>query len=490
MSDTSDTSDTGDTGDTGGKSQSGWPANWPETWGEALAWIYGFSDTERTGIFVHDREDNLARERALLARLGDPQRAYGVTHIAGTKGKGSTSAMLESIQRAAGLRTGLYTQPDLHTFRERIRVDGQVISAEALIALLPQLRQAVDSLGTTYGSYITYEISTALAFLAFRAAGVDHAVIEVGLGGRLDATNVVEPMATAITSISYDHMAILGNTLGAIAGEKAGIIKTGIPVVCSAQAPEAVATIERVARERHAPLVRVGPEGSGSDYLWSPGAAEQTRQFFDVTTPTGRYEQVELALLGEHQIENAATALALAETLRVRGLPLDEASMRAGLRDVRWPGRLQIVGREPLAIVDSAHNADSFAHLFTALRRHFIWNRLLLVIGLMTDKDLAGVAAEIARSGAARVYTTAAAIPRAARPEQLATVLRDAAPALDVRSIDNTAQALTDALADAGPRDLLCVAGSVYLAGEALRWFATRPTDEARAIEIAGIDHP
>ncbi|HEY7343497.1 MAG TPA: folylpolyglutamate synthase/dihydrofolate synthase family protein [Ktedonobacterales bacterium] len=479
-----------DSSDIGDESQSGPPANWPENWAEALAWIYGFSDTERTGVFVHDREDNLARERALLARVGDPQRVYGVTHIAGTKGKGSTSAMLESILRAAGLHTGLYTQPDLHTFRERIRVDGQVIAAEALIALLPELRRAVESLGSAYGSYITYEVSTALAFLAFRAASVDHAVIEVGLGGRLDATNVVEPMATAITSISYDHMAILGNTLGVIAGEKAGIIKEGVPVVCSARAPEAVATIERVAHERQAPLVRIGPEGSGCDYIWSPGAAEQTRQFFDVTTPTGRYERVELALLGEHQIENATAALALAETLRARGLPLDEAAIRAGLRNVRWPGRLQIVEHEPLAIVDSAHNADSFAHLFAALRRHFTWDRLLLVVGLMTDKDLKGVAAEIASSGAARVYTTAAAIARAARPEQLATVIREAASALDIRPVEHTAQALTDALGDAGPRDLVCVAGSVYLAGEALRWFATRPTAEARAIEIAGIDHP
>ena len=468
-------------------------SGWPETWAEALAWIYSFSDTERTGAFVHDREDNLARERALLARLGDPQRAYGVTHIAGTKGKGSTSAMLANILRAAGLHTGLYTQPDLHTFRERIRVDGQVIAGDQLIALAPQLRRALDELGTAYGSYITYEVATALAFLAFREARVDHAVIEVGLGGRLDATNVVEPMATAITSISYDHTAILGNTLGEIAGEKAGIIKDGVPVVCSAQAPDAVAAIERVAALRHAPLVRVGPEGAdGSvcDYRWTAGAAEQTRQFFDVATPTGRYERIELALLGEHQIENATVALALAEALRARGLPLDEAAIRAGLRTVRWPGRLQIVGHEPLAIVDSAHNADSFAHLFAALRRHFTWERLLLVVGLMSDKDLRGVAAEIARSGAARIYTTAAAIPRAASPEQLATLLAEVAPMIATQPEANSAQALAAALADAGPRDLVCVAGSVYLAGEALRWFATRPTEEARTIEIAGIDHP
>jgi dihydrofolate synthase / folylpolyglutamate synthase len=398
--------------------------------------------------------------------------------------------MLESILRAAGLHTGLYTQPDLHTFRERIRLDGQVIAGERLMALVPRLRRALREIGDSQGSYITYEVSTALAFLAFREAQVDHAVIEVGLGGRLDATNVVEPLATAITSISYDHMAILGNTLGEIAGEKAGIIKPGVPVISSAQVPEAVAAIERSAAQRSAPLVRVGPEGSGCDYVWTPGAAEQTRQFFDVTTPTGKYELVELALLGEHQIENATVALALAETLRARGLPLDEAAIRAGLRAVRWPGRLQIVGHEPLAIVDSAHNADSFAHLFAALRRHFTWNRLLLVVGLMADKDLTGVAAEIARYGAARVYTTAAALARAATSERLADLLREASPTLDVRPTANTTQALTAALADAGAGDLVCVAGSVYLAGEALRWFATRPTAEARAIEIAGVDHP
>jgi dihydrofolate synthase/folylpolyglutamate synthase len=468
-------------------------SGWPVTWADALGWMYGFSDTERTGAFVHDREDNLARERALLARLNNPQRAYGVTHIAGTKGKGSTSAMLANILLAAGVSTGLYTQPDLHTFRERIRIDGQVIPAGELMALLPQLRQAVESLGSAYGSYITYEVATALAFLAFRTANVAHAVIEVGLGGRLDATNIVEPLATAITSISYDHMAILGNTLGEIAGEKAGIIKEGVPIICSAQAPEAVATITRVAAERHAPLVRVGPgnpEGSDCDYRWSPGAAERTRQFFTVTTPAGRYEQVELALLGEHQIENATVALALAETLAARGLPIDEATIREGLRTVRWPGRLQVVGHEPLAIVDSAHNADSFAHLFAALRRHFTWDRLLLVIGLMSDKDLRGVAAEGARSGAARVYTTAAQIARAATPEHLAAVLAEAAPTLPIQPTANIAAAMSAALGESGPGDLICVAGSVYLAGEALRLFATLPTDEARAIEIAGVDHP
>ena len=247
------------------------------TYPEALAWLYSFSDTERTGVFVRDREDNLARERALLAALGDPQRAYGVTHVAGTKGKGSTSALIAAILQAAGVRTGLYAQPDLHTFRERMRVDGALITPEEVVALLPALQAAVAQVGTALGPYITYEVATALAFLHFRQAGAAHAVIEVGLGGRLDATNVVEPLATVITSISYDHMAVLGNTLTEIAGEKAGIVKPGVPLITSAQAPEAVATIARIAAARGAPLIRVGssdaPDASILTYRYLPGLA-------------------------------------------------------------------------------------------------------------------------------------------------------------------------------------------------------------------------
>src|SRR5262245_14034761 len=183
------------------------------TYPEALAWLYGFSDTERSGNFVRNREANLARERALLAALGAPQRAYGVTHVAGTKGKGSTSALIAAILQAASLRTGLYTQPDLHTFRERMRVNGELISPEQVVALVPALQDAVAGAGDARSPYIAYEVATALAFLYFREARAEHAVIEVGLGGRLDATNIVEPMACVITSISYDHMTVLGSTL-------------------------------------------------------------------------------------------------------------------------------------------------------------------------------------------------------------------------------------------------------------------------------------
>ncbi|HEX6799454.1 MAG TPA: folylpolyglutamate synthase/dihydrofolate synthase family protein [Ktedonobacterales bacterium] len=470
------------------------------TYREALDWIYGFSNTERTGVFVRDREDNLRRERELLAALGNPQRAYGVSHIAGTKGKGSTSALLASILQAAGLRTGLYTSPDLHTFRERMRVDGELIAPEEVACLVPRIAAALETLDPALGSYITWEVATALALLYFREAGARHAVVEVGLGGRLDATNVVEPLATAITSISYDHMTVLGNTLAEIAGEKAGIIKPGVPVITSAQAPEALGVIARVAAERGAPLVRVGPEGSGAEYIYRAGPYDAERQALDVVTPSGAYEGLELALLGVHQLENATAAVALAETLRAAGLPIGEQAIRAGLASARWPARMQVVARAPWIVVDGAHNADSFAKLFAGLRRHFPFGRLLLVLGLMSDKDIPGIAREIAAAGADHVYAAAWGNPRAATPETVAEQLRVAAqgapvegarhaPLQAITTYASVGEALSAARAEAQPDDLICVTGSVAFAGEALRWLAANVPETTGAIEIAGVDH-
>ncbi|MEO7000753.1 MAG: folylpolyglutamate synthase/dihydrofolate synthase family protein [Ktedonobacterales bacterium] len=463
----------------------------PLTYREALAWLYAFSDTERTGAFVRDREDNLRRERTLLERLGDPQLAYGVIHIAGTKGKGSTAAILTAILAASGVRTGMYSQPDLHTFRERIRIDGAVIGEDEVARLTSDMQQAMTRLDPSLGAYITYEVTTALAFLALREANVDQAVIEVGLGGRLDATNVVQPEVCVITSISYDHMAVLGDTLGAIAWEKAGIIKQGVPVVTSAQAPEAQAVITRVATERGAPLIRIGRSGQSgaADYAYFVGLAEEDRQFFDLATPKRVYRNLELSLLGAHQVQNAAAAIAAAEQLGERGVPIDESAIREGLREVRWPGRLQVVGRSPLRVVDGAHNADSFAALFAALRRHFDYDHLLLVLGTMGDKDIEGILREVAAAQVDQVIVTAARGARPIPPAELAEQLRRVAPQLPELVAPTSEEALALATQLAGPRDLVCVAGSLYLAGEALRWFATQPDVVPGAIEIAGVDH-
>ena len=501
------------------------------TYREALAWLYSLTNTESTGAFVRDREDNLARERALLAALNDPQRAYGVSHIAGSKGKGSTAATLAAILTAAGVRTGFYSSPDLHTFRERIRMDGRPISEDELARLTPQVQAALERVSASLPGYIMFEAATALAFLAFREAGAQHAVIEVGLGGRLDATNVVAPLVSVITSISYEHMNVLGHTLTEIAGEKAGIIKPGVPLVTSARAPEAVATITRIAAERGAPLLRIGPadapDAADCAYTYTVGAAYEDHQLCDVRTPTGVYRNLELHLLGEGQIENATAAIAAAEVLRDAGLSVDEAAIRRGLRDVRWDARLQLVGRAPWRVVDGAHNADSFAKLFVALRRHFPYERLILVMGMLNDKDTAGILREIALAsqpatsatsatsatpttsvagddaqaagavddiggGPARlrhIVVTSAPTPRSADPTQLADQIRQVAPWLDVRVEAENGAALAAALRLAGPRDLVCVTGTLYLGAAALRWFAAQPDTPSGLVEVDGMDH-
>ena len=221
---------------------------------EALAYLYSLSDFERGGSFTHEPEENLPREAQLLEAMGNPQQTYSSTLIAGTKGKGSTAAYIERVLREAGLRTGLYTQPDLHTFRERMRVNGRLISEQEVADLVSELRAAVERIEQqrTFGPYITYEVATALALLYFSRQHVEHAVLEVGLGGRLDATNVTQPLVSVIASISYDHMQILGNTLTQIATEKAGIIKAGGIVVTSAQSPEALLAIAKVCTSRRA----------------------------------------------------------------------------------------------------------------------------------------------------------------------------------------------------------------------------------------------
>jgi dihydrofolate synthase / folylpolyglutamate synthase len=462
------------------------------TYREALDWLYSFSDTERTGAFVHDREDNLQRERALLAELGNPHLAYGVTHIAGTKGKGSTAAMIASVLAASGIRTGLYTQPDLHTFRERIQIGGEVMIEAAIASFAARVREALERVGDRQGSYITYEVATALAFLVLREAVVEHAVIEVGLGGRLDATNVVEPSVTVITSISYDHMEVLGDSLTEIATEKAGIIKPGVATVTTAQAPQALAVFERVCAERGSRLIRVAPEGTpGAACTYRDDGATENAQWCTVKGPGFTLAHLELGLLGAHQLENAAGAVAAAHELRRRGLVIPDTAIREGLRRARWPARLQQVGWRPAIIVDGAHNADSLAKLGVALRRHFTWRRLIFVVGTMADKDRGGMAHQLAAMHPNLVVATHARSPRALPAETFVEAVHDDDPALPVEVAKTVPAALEVAQAAAGPEDLVCITGSLYLAGEALRWYAAHPEAAERMaeIEIAGVDH-
>ncbi len=471
---------------------------------EALAYIYSFSNFERGDLYTRDRNENHERISRLLKQLGNPQQEYGSTLIAGTKGKGSTAALIESVLRHADVRTGLYTQPDLHTFRERMRVNGRLISEEEVAALVPEMMGAMEKVEQyDLGPFITYEIGTALAFLYFYRQHVQHAVVEVGIGGRLDATNILQPLVSVITSISFDHMNILGDTLAKIATEKAGIIKQGGIVVTAAQVPEALLAIAAIAHLRDARIVRVGSEGedpaqaevdacrlppvSYSYTLQEHSTDLPIQQRFTIRTPQQVYSDLILPLAGLHQLENATAALATLDMLRERGVAWDEQALRVGFRRVHWPARIEVVGSDPTIVVDGAHNADSMQKLIQALRTSFTLHRLLIVLNMNRDKDLVGIVRALADVDIV-ILTHMKSSPRAVTIEAMQELFATYASAVQIFSAEQSEQAMDLALDLAERNDLICATGSLYLAGEALRWAAAHG-DATAASEIEGIDH-
>jgi len=426
---------------------------------EALDYILSFADYERlprSGV-VWD----LARIERLLERLGNPQDAARSIHVAGTKGKGSTAAMIASILTRAGYRTGLYTSPHLLSFTERLQADGRPVAEDAFAKLTDVLKpevEAVNQIGDL-GELTTFELLTALAFTCFREMGLDYQVLEVGLGGRLDATNVVKPEVCVITSISFDHMDVLGDTLAQIAGEKAGIIKPGSVVVCSPQFPEAMEVIEKTCRERGARPVRVGTE-----VTWHKGDFSPEGQSFRLMGLEREYE-LSIPLLGEHQLENAATAVVAVEVLAGIGANVSSEHIAAGLEKVHWPGRLQILQSKPWVIVDSAHNAYSVKRLAEALERYFNFDRVILVLGISSDKDVAGIVAEAA-SLTGDIIVARSRNPRAVEPAVLVNEFSKWGVVPQVAA--SVASAMRLALARATPGDLICAAGSVFVIAEVM----------------------
>jgi dihydrofolate synthase/folylpolyglutamate synthase len=410
---------------------------------------------------------NLNRMRAVLARAGDPHLGLRCVHIAGTKGKGSTAAMTASILRASGRRVGLFTSPHLVDFRERIRIDDTLIPAETIAALVDELRPHIEAMrNEPDGPPTFFEAIALIAFLWFAQEGVDIAVLETGMGGRLDATNVVEPLAAGITTLAMDHMTELGDTLAAIAGEKAGIIKPGRPVVSAPQAPEAATVIAHVAAEHGSPLIRVGDEIRIEPSSLIPASGQR----FTVIGRGGRYADLACPLLGAHQQINAAVAIGLAECLAERGEPITAATIRAGIAGVVWPGRLQVLRERPLLLLDGAHDPASIDALLAALADHFPGRPVRFVVGFARDKDWPQMLRQLAPH-AAELVLTASTNPRAVAPADLAT---KAIP-LNVRLsvIADLPAALDDTLAHAAPEEVVCVTGSLYVVGEALQWWET-----------------
>ena len=435
------------------------------TYSEAIQFLYD--------LRLFGAKFGLENTFKLAALAGNPQDLLRFIHVAGTNGKGSTCAMLESIYRAAGLRVGLFTSPHLVSFRERIQVNRQLISEAEVVrlveALQPWLKQFPADHHPTF-----FEVVTVMALNFFAEQKCDLVIWETGLGGRLDATNIVTPLASVITNIQFDHQQWLGDTLEKIAAEKAGVIKTGAPVVTAADEPEALAVIEKTAREKNAPLMTVNGRDAA---LRRPDSAARCPY---------------LPLLGDHQQLNAALALATVETLQ-RKIPVSAAAIRTGLETVQWPGRLQLVQTESgqAILLDGAHNIAGAKVLREALSSGTLKRelqragsetgappKLTLIIGVLQDKDWPQICRTLAPM-AARIFTVPVASERTADARELAAACCAANPAADIAVCDSLRRALDQAASDR----FVIVTGSLYLVGEALELLGLSPaTGDERAL--------
>jgi len=441
----------------------------------ALDYLYDFIDYEKMKAFHDAYNYDLRRVYELLDGLGNPHRCAPVVHVAGTKGKGSTAAMTSAVLRQAGYVTGLYTSPHLIDLRERFRIDDEMISEAELIDLTEELKPVVSGVNrrASYGELTTFEVLTALGFLWFAQRKVGMMVIEVGLGGRLDATNVVTPELAVITPISLDHTEILGDTVAAIAGEKAGIIKPGRPVVSAPQTVAAASVIRDVCLELDAPLVSVGEA-----VTWQPADHDLAGQSLEVSGRLGRYS-LSIPLLGRHQQQNAATAVAAMEVLAERGFNISSADIASGLRQVVWEGRFQVIQREPVMVLDGAHNPEAARKFREGLEEYFgrpgdnsfTYPGATLVMGASVDKDTAGVLRELAPYFDRFVATTSRH-PRAMPTAEL--VRHFAELGLAAVTAESVADAVRLALSEDKGR-LVCFSGSLFVVGEVLETLRELP---------------
>lgn len=445
----------------------------------AMAFLMGRINYERTTTVPYQSSAfKLDRMRRLMSLLGDPQKSFQAVHIAGTKGKGSTAAMTASILSAAGQTTGLYTSPHLTSLEERFAIDGQICTRETIASLAAELEEAVDKLTpeeTSGGGPTFFEVTTAMAFLYFARNNVDIAVLEVGLGGRLDSTNVCQPLVCIITSISFDHMRQLGNTLAAIAGEKAGIIKPGVPVICAVTEDEPRQVIHKTAADCDARVYQASRDYAFEYHAVSDGGAtriEQLDYWEPAENPRHELKDVHLALLGRHQAANAAAAIAAINRLREQGWAIEDTAIRAGLEQARCPARVEVVAERPTTIIDVAHNVASVQALVDVLNNRFAGKRRTLIFASSRDKDIAGMLQLLVPEFDSIIVTRYINNPRAADPSELfasASVIASVSQGPRLRQIEvalTPADALERARIIAGADGLICATGSFFLATE------------------------
>jgi dihydrofolate synthase/folylpolyglutamate synthase len=433
---------------------------------ETLTYLFGL---QRFGIKL-----GLANISALLQDLGDPHMGVPAIHIAGSNGKGSTAAFLASILRQAGYRVGLYTSPHLVDFRERIQIDGIPISADQVVHLTKRIRKTVERMGKEKrlwrgsssqvvpqnfnrrkATITFFEFTTAMAFLYFKKAKVDITVLEAGMGGRLDATNVCDPLLSLITPISLEHRQYLGRTLIEIAGEKAGIIKPGRPLLTSARQPRVLHLFRRRCKELHSPY-----------YAWRQNfrTRKDGPQTFRFQGIGHQWPHLRLGLAGSHQQGNAALALAAVEMLATMGFTIKEIDIRKGLLQVRWPGRLEEIGEGPRILLDGAHNPEGARALRKALQEGFPRRRLILVLGIMGDKDIFQMVSRLVPLASILILSR----PKMERAAPIET-LRAHTDSFHIPrlEISDVASAVEYGLHEAGKEDLILITGSLFMVGEA-----------------------
>lgn len=442
-----------------------------EKYQESLDFLFGRLNFERMGSTKYSTKDfKLSRMQELLRLLGNPQSSVPTIHITGTKGKGSTSAMIAEMLIAAGYRTGLFTSPHVTNYEERILINGAQIERAQLVELVAELSQTVSLMdhGSDDMRPTFFELTTALAWMYYRQQNVDFAVMEVGLGGRLDSTNICEPLATVITNISYDHTALLGNTIEQITREKAGIIKAGIPVVSAVTQPEAIAVLEQVCEEKQAPLFLLGRE-----FFWESVSTSEginSGKAIQVKTPWSLLDKMPVNLLGAHQATNAALALMLVDNLRHQGVQIEDGQMQAGMAQLKLPARIEVIQTNPTVIIDTAHNGASVNALVDTLQDCFSQPNRLLIFAATRDKDV-GEMLELLLPHFSKVILTQylsnpRRVPVAEVFELTQSIQQETGNRSDVIVATSPADAWAKAKECSAADPLICVAGSFFIAAE------------------------
>ncbi len=433
---------------------------------EAIEYIYGLN---KYGIKL-----GLKNISYLLSLFKNPHLKTKVIHIAGTNGKGSTAAIISSILKSAGFRVGLYTSPHLVHFQERMRINGEFISQEEICRLLEKIKPVIQQVAKTEGYQhpTFFEVITAMAFQYFYENQVDFAIMEVGLGGRLDATNVSQPLVSIITHIDYDHMDRLGDTLTKIAGEKGEIIKKNTPVVNAKQYPEAHKVIRMIAKEKNAPLYSVGQEIEAKITQ-----SNLKGNHFNYSGIYRKFSNLNIKLAGRYQVENSSLAIAVTELLNQMGYLIKESNVLEALEHVEWPGRFEIIQEKPMVILDGAHNPNGVAQFTINLKQMLPKKKIIAILGIFSDKDYPGIIKNIVPF-VDQVVFTMANNPRATPTRVLAREAEKYITPDKIMEKPTVDSAIHKALQIAGEDDVVCVTGSLYTVGEAEAYFLKRKNSQ------------